>query len=107
MIAEMLAVLVLMALFMLPLVAGRLRDQLASFDAGRGAPQAGTPRGHGGSGHRPGRDLRAFGRRQISPQLERFLPDASYGAQSRNRAFICLRRRYRKLEPDESVPQSP
>ena len=43
MIAEMLAVLVLMALFMLPLVAGRLRDQLASFDAGRGAPQVGTP----------------------------------------------------------------
>ena len=62
MLAEIFTVLVLLALFMLPLVAGRLRDKLASFDAGRGAPQVGTPRGHGVSGHRPGRDLRAFGR---------------------------------------------
>ena len=60
MLAEIFTVLVLLALFMLPLVAGRLRDKLASFDAGRGAPQVGTPGGHGGSGHRPGRDLRGL-----------------------------------------------
>ena len=62
MIGDMFAALVLFAFFLLPLLAGRLRDKLASFDAGRGAPQIGTPGGHGGSGHRPGRDLRAFGR---------------------------------------------
>lgn len=45
MIAEMLAVLVLLALFLLPLVAGRLRDKLASLAAGSGAPQVGTQAG--------------------------------------------------------------
>ena len=73
MLAEIFTVLVLLALFMLPLIAGRLRDKLASFGAGRGAPQVGTPGGHGGSGHRPGRDLQGLRpRRQISPQLDRF-----------------------------------
>lgn len=59
MLAEIFAVLVLLALFMLPLSAGRLRDKLASFAAGSGGLQVGTPGGHGDSEYRLGRDRRA------------------------------------------------
>ena len=107
MIAEMLAVLVLLALFLLPLVAGRLRDKLASLAAGSGAPQVGTQAGRAGSGHRPGRDLSALGRGRDLSSIKPFSPDPSYGAQSPNQAFIWLRRRYRKFDPDESLPQLP
>ena len=62
MIVEMLAVLVLLALFLLPLVARRLCDKLASAAAGCGAPQVRTPGRHGGSVDRPDRELRVFGR---------------------------------------------
>ena len=55
MIGDMFAALVLFAFFLLPLLARRLRHKLDSF----AGPEVGTPGGHGGSGHRPGRDLRA------------------------------------------------
>jgi|HubBroStandDraft_4_1064222.scaffolds.fasta_scaffold844923_1 hypothetical protein len=57
MIGDLSAALVLFAFFLLPLLAGRLRDKLASFDAGSGAPQVGTQAGRAGSGPCPGRDL--------------------------------------------------
>ena len=55
MIGDLFAALVLFAFFLLPSMAGRLRNKLDCF----AAPEVVPPRGHASSGHRPDRDLHA------------------------------------------------